>query len=176
MSCTLFIYGFTAGSIIPLTIVYAMRPESLSNLWEFFSMSLFLTLNWSDGVAERFNLSTDLSSYRYDSTRKFYTCYSIESWYQGSSWMIYASFLLSILLAIVNQRRKYEPLLSSLDHQDQTAIDLVLYYFCIFVFAQSIVLFRLFIEYYYLGQFQTSTVIYLFWYIVSFSIVWFWNR
>ncbi len=37
MSCPMFMYGLTAGSIIPLTIVYIIRPESLTNLFDFLS-------------------------------------------------------------------------------------------------------------------------------------------
>ncbi|UJR27120.1 hypothetical protein I4U23_008419 [Adineta vaga] len=111
MSCPMFMYGLTAGSIIPLSIVYIVRPESLENLLEFVSSSLVIALNWSEDVAQRFNLSHDLFSSTNDINntilpRKMYSCYTIEYWYNLFSWIIYICFLLSLIIFILNQRFK----------------------------------------------------------------------
>lgn len=171
MSCPLFIYGFTAGSLLPLSIVYLMRPESLTNLWELFSPSLLLTLISSGDVAERFNLTSDLLFDYEEHRNKIYSCISIEVWYRTSSWLIYLSFLLSLILIFVNQRSKRLSLLNSSVDEDHRSIDFVFCYFCIFLFAQSINLFRIFVEYYYLENFCKSTLICSFWYFLSFLVV-----
>ncbi|CAF4843732.1 unnamed protein product, partial [Rotaria magnacalcarata] len=44
------------GSVVPLSIVYVMRPDSLNNLFDLVSSSLLIAFNWSEGVAQRFNL------------------------------------------------------------------------------------------------------------------------
>ena len=95
----MFLYGLTAGSIIPLTIVYLIRPESLTNLFDFMSSTFLIAFNWSEGVAQRFNLSHDLFSLTDSSglpTLKMYSCYTIESWYNAFSWIIYICFILSL--------------------------------------------------------------------------------
>ncbi|CAF2598946.1 unnamed protein product [Rotaria sp. Silwood2] len=100
-------YGLTAGSIIPLSIVYMMRPESLKNLFDLISSSLLIAFNWSEGVAQRFNLSSDLffnNDINETTSIKVYSCYTIEYWYNIFSWIIYFSFILSLILFILNQR------------------------------------------------------------------------
>lgn len=178
MSCPMFAYGFAAGSIIPLAIVYLMRPESLTNLLEFFSTSLFMALNWSDGVAERFNLTTDLFSSPVRLSMKIYSCYHIEYWYQTCSWAIYLSLFSSLILFLLNQHLKSSEFSAHDDQQGRrdVGVDIVFSYFCIFLLAMLTIFLRLFIEQYLLGQFKLWTMIYLLWYTVSFAVVWLWNR
>jgi ABC-type uncharacterized transport system permease subunit len=176
----MFMYGLTAGSIIPLTVVYIMRPESLSNLFDFISSSLLLAFNWSEGVAQRFNLSNDLFLNN-DINRtlpiKMYSCYTIEYWYNIFSWIIYTCFILSVLIFILNQRFKNSPELFDHDNeQEYIGIDFVFYYFCVFLLAMISILIRIGMEHYLLGHLKPFTIIYLLWYIVSFAIVWLWNR
>lgn len=175
----MFMYGLTAGSIIPLTIVYLIRPESLTNLFDFLSSSLFLALNWSDGVAQRFNLSLDLfSSHNQNtlSTIKMYSCYTIEYWYNIFSSIIYICFFLTIILFIYKQRLKNSQEYFLNENHESIDIDMVFYYFCIFIFAIISILIRLFMEYYLLGYLKLFTIVYLLWYIISFAFVWLWNR
>ncbi|CAF0754111.1 unnamed protein product [Adineta ricciae] len=117
----MFMYGLTAGSIIPLSVVYIIRPESLTNLLEFVSSSLLLALNWSEDVAQRFNLSHDLFSSTHNTNsilpRKLYSCYTIESWYNLFSWIIYICFVLSLIIFIFNQRFKSSNELFSNDEE-----------------------------------------------------------
>src|SRR5215475_660624 len=101
MSCPMFMYGLTVGSIIPLTIVYMIRPESLTNLFDFLSSSFLIAFNFSEGVAQRFNLSNDLffpTNQNSESRMKTYSCYTIEFWYNIVSWIIYICFILSLIL------------------------------------------------------------------------------
>lgn len=178
----MFLYGLTIGSIVPLSIVYIVRPESLINLFDFLSSSLFLAFNWSDGVAQRFNLSVDLfSPDNQNSMRsmKMYSCYTIEYWYNIFSWIIYICFILSLILFILNQHFKNSEEFFSNENnseQEHIGIDFVFYYFCVFIFAIISILIRIFIEYYLLGYLKAFTIVYLLWYIVSFALVWLWNR
>lgn len=186
MSCPMFMYGLTAGSVIPLSIVYMMRPESLTNLFDFLASSLLIAVNWSDGVAQRFNLSHDLSSWSNDARArlpvKTYSCYNLEYWYNVFSWLIYACFGVSLIIFVANQRSKNaEPLFSNDDEQlgderESMGMDFVFYYFCVFTLAMLSIGVRMLMEYYLLGHLKPLTVVYLLWYIVSFAIVWLWNR
>ncbi len=178
----MFMYGLTAGSIIPLTIVYIIRPESLTNLFDFLSTSLFIAFNWSEGVAQRFNLSNELFSNNNLNTiypMKMYSCYTIEYWYNIFSWIIYICFILSLILFILNQRFKNsEEYFHNNDNyeQEHIGIDFVFYYFCVFILAIISILIRILMEHYLLGYLKPFTIVYLLWYIVSFAIVWLWNR
>ena len=136
MSCPMFAYGFAAGSIIPLAIVYLMRPESLTNLLEFFSTSLFMALNWSDGVAERFNLTTDLFSSPVRLSMKIYSCYHIEYWYQTCSWVIYLSLFSSLILFLLNQHLKSSEFFSHDDQQGRRDVGRG-YCFLLFLYISS---------------------------------------
>ncbi|CAF0914374.1 unnamed protein product [Adineta steineri] len=193
MSCPMFMYGLTAGSIIPLSIVYIMRPESLTNLFDFISSSLLIAFNWSEGVAQRFNLSNDLFFSTHNNINtilpiKMYSCYTIEYWYNAFSWIIYICFILSLIIFILNQRLKNSNEIFSNDDDDDNnnnttsndqeyiGIDFVFYYFCVFILAIISILIRMFMEYYLLGYLKPFTIVYLLWYIVSFAIVWLWNR
>ncbi|CAF4019327.1 unnamed protein product [Adineta steineri] len=123
MSCPMFMYGLTAGSIIPLSIVYIMRPESLTNLFDFISSSLLIAFNWSEGVAQRFNLSNDLFFSTHNNINtilpiKMYSCYTIEYWYNAFSWIIYICFILSLIIFILNQRLKNSNEIFSNDDDD----------------------------------------------------------
>lgn len=160
----MFLYGLTAGSIIPLTIVYFIRPESLVNLFEFLSSSFLIAFNWSDGVAKRFNLSLDLFSLN-SSTTKEYSCYTIEHWYSFFSYLTYFCLFSSILLLVCNQRLK--SLVSN-----ENSIDWLFYYFCILIFALASIFVRILIEHYLLGHLKFLTMIYLFWFLISFGFVW----
>lgn len=168
----MFLYGFAIGSLLPLTVVYLMRPDSLTNLWEFFSSSLFLTMTWSDGVAQRFNLTTDLRSGLNRSTMKFYSCYNVESWYQICSWMIYLSFFFTCILGILHQHWKNTPLFDPSSHR----YDTVFFYFCIVLLALVMILCRVFIEHSLLGSIRLWTLVYLLWYLFSFTLVCIRNR
>ncbi len=175
----MFMYGLTAGSIIPLTIVYLIRPESLSNLFDFMSSSFLIAFNWSEGVAQRFNLSHDLFSINNQNTivsMKMYSCYTIEYWYNVFSWIIYLCFILSLILLILNQRLKTSEEEIFQDDHDNLGIDFVFYYFCVFIVAIISILIRILMEHYLLGYLKPFTIVYLLWYIVSFAIVWLWNR
>lgn len=172
MSCPMFLYGFTIGSFVPLIIVYLMRPESLANLWEFFSTSLLFTMAWSDGVAHRFNLTTDLLTGSNRLLTKMYSCYTVESWYQICSWTIYLSFVLTLILFIVHQHQKS----TSLFDESTERLDIVFYYFCIFLSAIIMIVCRVFIEHYLLGYIRVWTLIYLLWYLSSFILVCLRNR
>jgi hypothetical protein len=176
-------YGLTAGSIIPLTIVYLIRPESLTNLFDFMSSSFLIAFNWSEGVAQRFNLSYDLFSMNNHNTivsMKMYSCYTIEYWYNVFSWIIYLCFILSFILLILNLRLKTseEEFFQEDDHHDHynLGIDFVFYYFCVFILAIISIFIRILMEHYLLGYLKPFTIVYLLWYIVSFAIVWLWNR
>jgi len=176
-------YGLTAGTIIPLSIVYVMRPESLTNLFDFISSSLLIAFNWSEDVAQRFNLSNDLfpSSNPINTTLpiKMYSCYTIEYWYNIFSWIIYICFLLSLIIFLLNQHFKTsEQLFPDENNTDQEdiGIDFVFYYFCVFILAIISILIRMLMEHYLLGYLKPFTIVYLLWYIVSFAIVWLWNR
>lgn len=185
----MFLYGLTAGSIIPLSIVYIIRPESLTNLFDFLSSSFLIALNWSDGVAQRFNLSHDLFSssnphHPHSKTTnvlsmKLYSCYTIESWYNGFTWLIYFCFLSSLILFIVNQHWKTSEEFfpeENLHEQIDLGLDVLFYYFCIFILALIAILVRMTMEYYLLGYCKVVTLVYLLWYILSFAFVWLWNR
>jgi len=174
-------YGLTVGSIIPLTIVYIIRPESLTNLFDFLSSSLFIAFNLSEGVAQRFNLSTDLFFNNQNAIlpTKMYSCYTIEYWYNIFSWFIYICFILSLILFILNQRFKNSSEFFSNENNNEheyIGIDFVFYYFCIFILAIISILIRILMEHYLLGYLKPFTIVYLLWYIVSFAIVWLWNR
>lgn len=180
----MFLYGLTAGSIIPLSIVYLIRPESLTNLFEFLSSSFLIAFNWSDGVAQRFNLSHDLfstssSSNSNPSSMKLYSCYTVESWYNVWTWMIYFSFLSTLILFIINQHWKtseeFFPEENLHEHTD-LGLDVVFYYFCISILAFIAILLRMMMEYYLLGYCRALTIGYLLWYILSFAMVWLWNK
>jgi hypothetical protein len=175
-------YGLTAGSIIPLTVVYIIRPESLTNLFDFLSSSFFIAFNWSEDVAQRFNLSTDLFSTNNPNTifpTKIYSCYTIEYWYNIFSWIIYICFILSLILFILNQRWKHSEEFfpnENLHEQEDLGLDFVFYYFCVFIVAMISIFLRILMEHYLLGYLKPFTVVYLLWYIVSFTLVWFWNN
>ncbi|CAF0952191.1 unnamed protein product [Rotaria sordida] len=181
MSCPMFMYGLTAGSIIPLSIVYIMRPESLKNLFDLISSSLLIAFNWSEDVAQRFNLSNDLffnNDLNQTISIKMYSCYTIEYWYNIFSWIIYFCFILSLIIFILNQRFKNseEELFHNNNQPEYIRTDFVFYYFCIFILAMTSILIRILIEHYLLGYLKPFTVVYLLWYIISFAIVWLWNR
>lgn len=178
MSLPMFMYGLTAGSVVPLSIVYIMRPDSLKNLFDLLSSSLLIAFNWSDGVAQRFNLSSDLSLSSNNPTlsMKIYSCYTIEYWYNLFTWMIYVCFLLSLIIFILNQRFKYSEEELFNNEQEHIGIDFVFYYFCIFVIAMISILIRILMEYYLLGHLKPFTVVYLLWYTISFAVVWLWSR
>ncbi|CAF4911508.1 unnamed protein product [Rotaria sp. Silwood1] len=176
MSCPMFMYGLTAGSVIPLSIVYMMRPESLKNLFDLISSSLLIAFNWSEGVAQRFNLSNDLffnNDINQTISIKMYSCYTIEYWYNIFSWIIYFSFILSLILFILNQRFKNseEDLFHNNNNEyEYRTTDFVFYYFCIFILAMTSILIRILMEHYLLGYLKPFTIVYLLWYIVSFAI------
>lgn len=179
----MFLYGLTAGSVIPLSIVYIMRPESLTNLFDLFSSSVLIAFNWSDGVAQRFNLSNDLFDNYYEMTSpkllKMYSCYTIEYWYNIVSYIIYLCFLLSLIIFLLNQHIKNSETLFHNDtnqEQETNGIDFVFYHFCIFIIAMISIFIRILIEHYLLGHLKSFTIVYLLWYSVSFAIVWLWNR
>lgn len=177
----MFLYGLTAGSIIPMSIVYLIRPESLTNLFEFLSSSFLIALNWSDGVAQRFNLSHDLFSPSQSnlSSMKLYSCYTVESWYNLWTWMIYFSFLSTFILFIVNQHWKNSEEFfaeENLHEHIDLSLDVVFYYFCISILAFIAIFLRMIMEYYLLGYCKALTIVYLLWYILSFASVWLWNR
>jgi len=175
-------YGLAAGSIIPLTIVYIVRPESLINLFDFLSSSLLIAFNLSEGVAQRFNLSHDLFSNNNLNSMisiKMYSCYTIEYWYNLFSWIISLCFILSLILFLLNQCLKNSEEFFHHDRyseQEYIGIDFVFYYFCVFIIAIISILIRILMEYYLLGYLKPFTIAYLLWYIVSFAIVWLWNR
>jgi len=168
----MFLYGFAIGSVVPMTIVYLMRPESLTNLLEFFSSSLLFTMTSSDGVAHRFNLTTDLLTGSNRLMIKMYSCYTVESWYQICSWTIYLSFVFTLILFLVHQHRKT----TSLFEEPTERFDTVFYYFCIFLLAIVMIVCRIFIEHYLLGYIRLWTLMYLFWYLLSFVLVYLRNR
>ena len=180
----MFIYGLTAGSIIPLTAVYLIRPESLTNLFDFLSASFLIALNWSEGVAQRFNLSHELFSLNNENTivpMKMYSCYTIEYWYNIFSWLIYLCFILSFILLILNFRFKtseeeYFQENDDYHEQEHLGIDFLFYHFCVFLLAIISISIRILMEHYLLGYLKSLTIAYLLWYIVSFAIVWLWNR
>lgn len=176
----MFMYGLTAGSIIPLSIIYIMRPESLTNLFDFISSSFLIAFNWTEGVAQRFNLSNDLFLYNEINNTlpiKMYSCYTIEYWYNIFSWIIYTCFVLSLIIFILNQRFKHSEEYFSNDNEPESiGHDFVFYYFCVFIFAIISILIRILLEYYLLGYLKPFTIVYLLWSIVSFAIVWLWNR
>ncbi|CAF2131243.1 unnamed protein product [Rotaria magnacalcarata] len=179
MSLPMFMYGLAAGSVVPLSIVYVMRPDSLNNLFDLVSSSLLIAFNWSEGVAQRFNLSNDLvlnGNLNPTLPIKIYSCYTIEYWYNIFSWIIYISFILSLILFILNQRFKNTP--EELFHdqyrtheQENIVLDFVFYYFCIFILAMISISIRILMEYYFLRYLKPFTIVYLLWYIVSFAIV-----
>jgi hypothetical protein len=172
----MFLVGFTIGSVVPLSVVYVMRPESLNNLVEFFSSGMLITLTWGEGIAHRFNLTHDILSPSVPSTSaKLYSCFTMEWWYQSSTWLIYALFLLSIVLMLIDRRLKSLQCLEQRD-DDRVTVDLVLIYFCIVLVAMCAIFVRLFLEYYVFGQCQLWTLIYLLWYLLSFTVVCLWNR
>ena len=179
MSCLMFFCGLTAGSIIPLSFVYLLRPESLTNLFDLISSSLLFASNWSEGVAQRFNLSNDLFVNSDINTNQMYTCFTIEYWYNIFSWIIYLCFILSLILLVLNQRVKnFEELFhrENSDDLEYIEVNFIFYYFCIVFLAMISILMRILMEHYLLGYIKSFTIVYLLWYIISFAIVWLWNR
>ncbi|CAF3552481.1 unnamed protein product [Rotaria socialis] len=166
MSLPMFMYGLAAGSVVPLSIIYVMRPDSLKNLFDLVSSSLLIAFNWSEGVAQRFNLSNDLvlnGNLNPILPIKIYSCYTIEYWYNIFSWIIYISFILSLVLFILNQRFKNTPEESFHDQyhtreQENIVLDFVFYYFCIFILAMISISIRILMEYYFLRHLKPFTI------------------
>ena len=172
----MFMYGFLVGSVIPMSIVYVMRPESLANLFEFFSSSLFIAMAWSEDVTERFNLTRDLFSPTLRPSPKMYHCHNIDFWYQAFSWMIYLCFISSLITFILNQRWKNSMTFLNDAERTDADIDFVFYYLCIFVLAMLSICLRTLVEYHLLGRLKPSTIAYFMWYTVCFALVCLWNR
>ena len=172
----MFTYGFLAGSVIPMSIVYVMRPESLGNLFEFFSSSLFIAMTWSEDVTERFNLTHELFTPTLRPSAKMYNCYNIDFWYRALSWTIYLCFISSLITFILNQRWKNSVTFLNDPEGADAGTDFVFYYFCIFVLAMLSICLRTLVEYHLLGRLKPSTIAYFMWYTVSFALVCLWNR
>ncbi|CAM4914339.1 unnamed protein product [Rotaria socialis] len=130
MSLPMFMYGLAAGSVVPLSIIYVMRPDSLKNLFDLVSSSLLIAFNWSEGVAQRFNLIViQLNIVLFILNQRFKNTPE-ESFH--------------------DQYHTRE--------QENIVLDFVFYYFCIFILAMISISIRILMEYYFLRHLKPFTI------------------